>query len=337
MNDIFNIDELVGHILSFVPRKFIVSCVLVNKRFKKMVKVDNDYENVVRNSDLYSLNKIKYHPHAVMQVAKKYRNFDLMEWMLRYKMELFENDLDEMGEYIGFVGKEEFFDVCPLHTLLVGMCEGFHFDLLEKYKDSYEYYYDYYIDKFAFKMGGDIQYKILSLFQITNSNLSYQIMGNCARPDKEYVRQYILDNLLLIHEDLNDSMCDGLIDGTHLDIFMEYSDDYYCEDVGQFKKLIIRNDYEFFKFIVVNNCMIASYDNVKYWDKFMREWDGIYWDDVVIYCIHFKRVDMIIFLINEITFSLDMYAKFLCETKKWMFDDIEKVFVDNYGLFRTLR
>jgi hypothetical protein len=338
MNTIFDIDELVGHILSFVPRKFIVSCVLVNKRFNKMVKVDNDYENVVRNTDFYSLNKIKYHPSALMIIAKKYRNFDLMEWMLRYKMKLFRNSGNKEN-FIGFVGKEEFFDDIT-GELIEGMCEGMHFDLLEKHRYCFGYYNAYEVIKFASKMGDIIANKIFSILKISNNSSNIEkIIGNCSRTDKNHVKTYIdiIHQLFPNNPYIYEYICDGLIEGGHLDIFIEFHKEYLCKYSGPLKKLIINNDYEFFKFVIMNNCEVTLYDNIKICDDFSNEFDWESCYHLVIDCIHFKRVNIILFLINEITFSLEFYNKFLNEARMLEFDDIEKVFIDNSKLFKTLR
>jgi hypothetical protein len=336
MNDIFNIDELVGHILSFVPRKFIGPCLFVNKRFHKMIKVDGDYENATINEDLYSLNKIKYSPMAVINIAKKYGHMDLMEWLVRNKMDILERDCNDLYEMIGFIGEEELIMVRRIWEILNGLCMGLHFDLIKKYKNHLSINHSIII-QFAYSLNdGVIRDKILSLLDIKKLNTPSIIVGTCMRTDKKYVKSYI--ETLETSYYIIDCVCEGLILGNHFDIFVWYSKDknYECDTQGThaLKTLVINNNYEFLKYVIMHNCEFPLRNGIKSWSiSDTREYEFGY-DDLVKYIIHYKRIDMILFLINEIQFSMLCYDSFMQKARTLGFEDVMMVLKDNVGLFK---
>lgn len=334
MNDVFNIDELVKHILLFVPKKSIGSCMLVSKRFYKMIDIEKDQDIVAKNEDFFSLSKIKYSPYAVMHIAKDNGNVDMMRYLLKKGYD--KNDKTTM---IGFIGDEELFKTIKFpnsyeesvqtSNFAIGLCGGMHIDLLEKYKNKVYISEDLKIMIFeAYKHGNqDMKNKLEEIEVYYDDMCNWgrfyraKVSGVIARKDCNV--KSIKDGLSL-NTDF-DMLCDALILGEHYDMFewsmTKYK--YVCRDYHILEYLIRKNNYKFFskifldyfkdyKFGIRGKTIIGGYNL----GGFMT---------LVEWCIEFRRVNILELVLNYTQFEKDVYCQFLEWANMLGFDDIGDV------------
>jgi hypothetical protein len=117
-------------------------------------------------------------------------------------------------------------------------------------------------------------------------------------------------------------ICDFLIDLGHFDIFVWLASkyDYDFNDYDIFDRIIMHGELEYFEYAI---------KNLKYTLYHFQ----INLIVILIMCAPYKRIDMILFLINYHSFS--NYDDVIKTVKELGFSDIEKVFTDNEHLLKT--
>ena len=84
------------------------------------------------------------------------------------------------------------------------------------------------------------------------------------------------------------------------------------------------NNYAMFTHILLNNCeRVISY-----------EYGSIEYYKLVMYCINYRRVHMLTFLINYVTFNNIRYQEFLVKAISLKFNDITNALISNSHLFK---
>jgi hypothetical protein len=362
MNDIFNIDELVENILSFVPRAMIGSCLFVNKRFNKLIKVDDDYENVARNGDLFSLNKIVCSYDAVINIAKKYENIAMMEWIIKNKRTMLLYDW-QYANFVGFIGDIDLLNGYKMYLFLNGVIDKLFvnmvntlkildddyddlddilendmcFKLLKKYETQLSMLNIDYLVEIAFRIHNNaFTRKLISSFKLPITHVDNEIIyGKCSRNDTKYVKSYIdkYSNSWSLYQITK--MYDGLIEGGHYDIFIEMTKkvNYKCISYSIINKIIMDNNYKFFTYFVDNNLEIYDKDGHRY------TYDDIEHNEVEMFfliqlSIHYKRVKMLLFLLNNITFTTNHYKRCMELVDKLKFDDVKNIIIQHKELFK---
>ena len=350
MHDVFIIKELCQHILSFIPRKIIMPCVLTCKKFYNSIPIDLDQESVTINSDIFSLLQITYSPKAVINIAKKHGNIDMIEYLLKYELDTLK-DINT-NYFIGYIGNEELLDKLDLQQLdsaMVGICEGMHVNLIEKYKKYLRYNGNKSdIIKFAYKINnGDILQKVIP-------NADYEseysrdaiLIGLCAQKNANDVITYIkliIENKM--YESTISNICDGLIEGEHYDIFEWFVNEqivkdnggYECWNDGIMENLIQNNNFKFFTYVILNYCKKWNFEGYNFIIKQPYPYEA---DDCLDFrylvdcCIDYKRTEILLFLIDHITFNMRHYQKFLNKAKLLGFDDIENLLVLHLHKFK---
>ena len=342
----FIIKELLCHILSYVPKSVIIPCALVSKDFNNAIKIDYDQESVAKNSDMFSLLKIPYSPKVVINIATLHNNIDMVDYLINKYDNIIHNK--ELWYNIGYMGNEYLLNKIKVDRVreymflshaLVGITDGLHMGLFEKYKK-----YTYFVFRIltsAYKSNcKEIRNKILIN---DNGNFSEigkresKLSGKCARKDKDYVLAFIKkcdndieNNRYYTNECWNDinSICNGLLEGEHYDIYMWFMDKeknkYKCCEIEIIKNLIRTNNYAMFTHILLNNCeRVISY-----------EYGSIEYYKLVMYCINYRRVHMLTFLINYVTFNNIRYQEFLVKAISLKFNDITNALISNSHLFK---
>ncbi len=364
MHLVFTIKELLQHIISFVPRNAVIPCALVSKDFYSSLTIDYDQESVAKNGDMFSLLKIIYSPTAVLNIATLNNNIDMVDYLLqKYGGDCIEND-EILCKNIGFMGNEYLFckieNKFSISAAIIGICEGGHIDLFEKYKHNYNICYTG--DEIliaAYKSGCNEMLNIVKKYMVDRAELfdnwiddesqirGAEITGKCAIKDSNYVLNFIQTILIDKKDDLADKyrkceiiypICDGLLMGGHYDIFIwffETSDDanYNCEMNEFILNLIITNNYKMLTHVLSNNCyrfLIGGHL------LFGPEWspeEPINYPELVMYCIDYKRVEMLIFILDLLRFNTDRYQSFLDKAKSLNFTDITEILISNSHLF----
>ncbi len=355
MHDIFIIKELLQHILSFIPRKLIMPCALTCKSFHDAIKIDRDQDTVAKNSDMFSLLKIPYSPKAIIKLASKYKNNDIIEYLLDKNINLLD-DYD-MPKIIGYIGSEYLLEKLGKNYLsfaIIGLCEGLHFDLFEKYKHNLQYRQVYDIIEAAYKT--DCFDMINNVFCLVNKYCAYaeavnnrKINGLCTKKNENGVLSYI-KNLILtidINSNIISSICNGLIESEHYDTFVWFlneeivknNEKYNCKSNELMEGLIINNNFKMFCYVISNNCFIwwsedKNCNIVVEYDFGYGQLEGdIDFCELVICCIDYRRIEILTFLINYIRFNLTRYQEFLNKSQSLKFDDIANVLISNSHLF----
>jgi hypothetical protein len=88
-------------------------------------------------------------------------------------------------------------------------------------------------------------------------------------------------------------------------------------------ELIINNEQELFFGICLNKCLSDS-------NKIQCRDDGLL---LVLYCIYFKRKEMLTFLLSKILFSMNQYNKMFAKAQQLKFDDMETFLKANVPTF----
>ncbi len=366
MHNIFIIKELLEHILSFIPRKLILPCAFTCKSFYYAIAIDYNQDTVAQNSDIFSLLKIPHSPIAVINIANKYDNNDMIKYLLEINTNLLDDD--NICQIIGNIGDEYLLNKLSdgkLSAAVIGICEGLCVDLFEKYKDKLYYgSHLFFSVKNVYKMNCDeminnvIGY-VIPKFPENIDDIGYaEIVGSCARRNENdvllYIKKFILTDKFTMDPDyfLDYISCigDGLIEGEHYDTFVwftnemikdngEYYCNYYCENETTIKILIINNNLKMFQYVLLNNC--RKWHNENYYIA-LNKWtygnsDYIDFFELAYYCIDYRRIEILTFLINHIRFNLTRYQGFLNKSQSLKFGDITNVLISNKHLFIDYR
>jgi hypothetical protein len=363
----FTIKELLQNILSYIPKSIIIPCALVSKDFYNTIEIDYDQESVAKNSDMFSLLKIIYSPKVVLNIATLHNNIVMVDYLLcKHGYEYIEDD-DILCRNIGFMGNDYLLEkIKEKHNFslaIIGMCEGGYTELFEKYKNSYDICYtgdELLIAAYksgSFKMPNTVKKYMndkSSLFDswIDGTQLKdAEITGKCAIKDSDYVLNFIQTIIVDKKDDLENkyrkgdiifTICDGLMMGEHYDILVwlfETLDDawYTCEMNESILNLIIKNNYKMLTLVLSKYCYRFLIDGHL---LFGPEWspeEPINYPELVMYCIDYKRVDMMIFILDLIRFNMERYQTFLDKAKSLKFTDIEAILVLNLHLFDDYR
>ncbi len=352
MHDIFIIKELLEHILSFVPRNLIIPCAFTCKRFHDAIKIDHDQDSVAKNSDMFSLLKIPYSSKAIINIAAKYKNNDIIEYLLNKNMHLLCDFT--ICEIIGHIGNEILLEKLTdphLSFGITGLCGGLQFELFEKYKHKLSSRDVYEVVRIAYKTGCyDMINNVLCHFtgfwengmDITDGKM----VGLCARENETDVLLHVKNLLITTHmESYNISIiCDGLIEGEHYDTFIWFLNEeivknngkYACKSDTIMECLIINNNFKMFCYVITNNCAKWSYNGYYVVMSDSQAWfedDYLDFCNLVDACIDYRRIDMLTFLINHIRFNLKHYQQFLDKSQLLKFDDVSNVLITNSHLF----
>ncbi len=356
MHDIFIIKEILQHILSFVPRKLIMPCVITCKSFHDAIKIDHNQDNVAKNSDMFSLLKIPYSSKAIINIAGKYKNNEIVLYLINKNLDLL-GDL-EICKIIGYIGNEYLLSKLigtRISRAIVGICEGSHIDLFEKYKNKL-YRYDLFdMVKAACKTNCiDMIHNVINYATKTfiaktfdsEDMVNGEIFGKCANENGNDIILYI-KNLMTYDDFVTDyisPICEGLIEGNHYDILVWFLDEeivknngeYYCENFELVKYLIINNKFKMFSRVLSKYCLKWIYEgyNIVKNDKF--KWAEDHHLDfcaLVDLCIDYRRIEILTFLITDIRFNLIRHQEFLNKSQLLNFDDVTNVFITNSHLF----
>jgi hypothetical protein len=360
----FTIKELLQHILSYVPKKVIMPCVLVSKDFYNSITIDYDQESVAENGDMFSLLKIIYSPRVVLNIATLHNNIDMVDYLLFKQNGDIQDDI--LCKNIGFMGNnyllEKIKDKRKFLLAIIGMCEGGHVELFEKYKNNYDIYHTG--DELliaAYSSGCSEMVNVVRKFMIDKSNLfdrwidglqikGAKITGKCAIKDYNYVLNFVQNIIVKKKDKLSNEylkrevifpICDGLLMGEHYDIFIWFLktlDAYYnCEYNEFILNLIIKNNYKMLTYILTNNCYRFLIDGHL---LFGPEWspeEPINYPELIMYCIDYKRIEMLVYILDLMRFNMERYQSFLDKAKLLKFTDIENILILNSHLFDDYR
>jgi len=332
------IKELLEHIISFVPRNIIINSALVSKSFYNGIKIDTDQESVAKNADMFSLLKIPYCPDVMINIAAQNNNANMFEYLLdKHKINI---NNPKLCKSIGQSGNEYLISKVHKNPFIedvkVGICEGLHENLFDKYK-VYEdsrcrlILYKTYIDKT--KMN---QY--INVHNIDDiDELRYaDIEGYCSRKNANEIKIYIqkLIDKNKIAEVIK-YVFRGLIIGNHMELFLSLNKNYtyLCNESHIMSELITQNNYQMFSHILLNNNHDHELRNGRIYCKFKYTLDEFNYIHFMLVCINYKRIEMIKFLINHIIFNKHRYGQFIQKAKSFKFDDIENLLVLNSHLF----
>ncbi len=354
MHDIFTIKELLQHILSSIPKKLIIPCVLVCKSFHDAIQIDYNQDTVAINSDMFSLLKIPYSPKAVVNIAAQYNNIDMVKYLINKNIDLLDDS--DLCQTIGYIGYEDLIKQMSRKNTayaVIGICEGLHVELFEKYKSHDFYNYD--MTMAVYKTDCvEMQHRVND-FLNEGRNYYYdidveaaKINANCAKKNANEVLKFIQNlidtNIFVKDTDYIEYACDGLIEGGHHDIFVWFQEQitniddsymYTCENDMLMECLIKNNNYKMFAYVLTNNCVRKGYHDGRY--RIIIENYGLHtltFCKLAICCIDYRRFNMLTFLIEYIEFNLVRYQEFLNKAQLLKFDDIVRVLVSNLHLFK---
>ncbi len=354
MHEIFTIKELLQHILNFIPRKLIMPCAFTCKSFYYAIAIDYNQDTVAKNSDMFSLLKIPYSSKAVVNIAAQYNNIDMVNYLINKNIALLDDS--ELCQMIGYVGDEDLITQMPTKNIahaMIGICEGLHIELFEKYKTHDFYNYD--MTMAVYKNDCvDMQDRV-NEFLDNGRNYYYdidlkgaKINGNCARKNANDVLKFIQNlidtNIFSDDTDYIEYACDGLIEGGHHDIFVWFQEQitniddnymYTCENDMLIECLIKNNNYDMFTYILANNCVRKGYYDGRY--RIIIDNYGLHtlnFRKLAVCCIDYRRVHMLTFLIEYIEFNLVHHQEFLDKAYLLKFYDIVQVLVLNSHLFK---
>ncbi len=137
-----HIKELLGHILSFIPKRDIHLYASTCKSFYEAIPIIQDQKLVAELGDMFSLKKIAYSPKIVMSIACCFNNVKIVNYLTN---KLLVNQIYfGMSQAIGFSGNEDLInkinDKYPLkmNEVFLGICEAGHVTLFDKYLTYYE-------------------------------------------------------------------------------------------------------------------------------------------------------------------------------------------------------
>ncbi len=345
MDNVFIIDELLRHILSFVPRNLIIPIAITCKHFYNKIAIDYNQESVAKNSDMFSLLKIPYSPIAVINIAMRNNNIDMVDYLIKHNKNLLGDKY--LCQSIGYIGYEKLISKLEnfyLGNAIVGMCEGSHVELFKKYRDDHI----------------NCEYPVQAIINKNNCTKMQQIIGNyykyerqdakiygkCAQQNKDDVITFIKELIDTNNFSNNsDNICDGLIDGGHYDIFIWLQNEkhlwteeyYFCCYNDIVENLIRSNNYQFFTYVLINHCQQLMEFNVEHKPKYLEDFgylDNLDHAKFVLLCIDYKRMDFLEFLLKHVTFNTKRYEEFICKAETLQFNDIMEILITNQSLFK---
>lgn len=342
MMNVFDIDELVKHIYSFIPRKSIGPCMLVNRRFYKMIDIDYDQDSVAKNEDFFSLYKIQYSPYAVMHIAKDNRNVDMMKYLLKKGY-----NYNDVVQIVGFVGDETQFNTIQFYNqhdkstktskFVVGLCEGMHIDLLSKYKDNICDSTDLGIMVFGVykNCSGDdmlnkireiiINYDDMCRWGRFSDNIMAGVLARRNINTDEFKNAILNANTFNNHNVL----IDGIIYREDSDMFewimsnTKMNEKYVCYDYNILEHLIKKNNYKIFSIIFLNyfkdykfgicgKIMISGYESRN--SMLLVRW-----------CIDYRRIDILELVLSYTYYERDVYDVFFGWANDLGFMDVGEI------------
>jgi hypothetical protein len=315
MHSIFIIKELLEYILSLIPRNIIIPCALTNKSFYNAIEIDYDQENIAKTGDMFSLLKIPYYPNVVLNIAVLHNNIEIIDYLLKKQPTLIKNKV--ICQTIGYMGNENLINKIDISSNLfdyitMGICEGKHVNLLEKYNCSK---FLHSMIKGTYKSDSIImKQKMKELlkndtFYITyvNNFTSAKIIGKCASKNVDNIITFIKKSIenSNIHN-YHSYICDGLIEGGHYDIFVWLENEYpikkynccYHEYLNQ---LVRSNNLKMFRYIILNN---VDPDDLAYPERY-RDDKGMMLYDTAEHCIEYDRTEMAKILLQNVMFDED--------------------------------
>ena len=127
------IDNIIHLILPFLSKRTIISAALTNKLWYQSVPIDYDQESVAKNNDMFSLLKIPFSPKVVTYIALRNNHTNMVSYLLKEYNHCIEYD-DEFARSCGYSGNKLFLDLTTnTANVIIGLCEGEHLDLFDKY------------------------------------------------------------------------------------------------------------------------------------------------------------------------------------------------------------
>ena len=332
-----DIKELLQHIFKFVPRTVIMSCVLTCKYFQNNVLIDCDQESVAKNGDMYSLHKINYSPLAVSLIAIKYDNTQMVSYLMDKYPEIINSKL---CSYIGYNKNEYLMKKLNEEQFLCaekGICIGSHFDLIDKY-DLYNKH-EFLVVIGIYKTNNKLLQAVLKRKFISELMFEYaKEIGNIYNKNENEVIEY----LGKIFKD--EPMYSLKYDNTYaILIDMEYYEVIRLLNKEIIKDMRLRTGYEdiLLKLIkngkaelffdIMSSKFIGTENRIKH-NKYFEEYYTNF-ETLALWCIDFKRINMLTFLINKIIFTLEQYSVMLIKAHDLKFDDIKTLLINNISLF----
>ncbi len=344
MHEIFLIKELVQYILSFIPRKLIIPCALTCKSFRDAITIDYNQETVAKNSDMFSLLKIPYSLNVVANISVRNNNVEMFEYLLQ-KHKFNVGDIEGLDRSLGYSGNEILFNGYssnhPNHTpyeVLNGICEGSHVDLFDKYN---VYYYGECMAE-IYKTNVDKTKIDKILLQNYGNEIDdidcIIIEGYCARETPQNVKkaiQKLFDNGQI--RNIIDNVYKGLVCGNHYDLitWLDKIHKFPHNDTYIFRDLVIKNNFKMFVYLfsLLNNNFCNG--RIKLITHRWYHSGNINYVKLVNYCIDYRRLDMLEFLIKNIIFNTIRYQAFLAKAELLSFNDVKSLFIKNSQLFEV--
>ena len=332
-----DIKELLQHIFKFVPRTVIMSCVLTCKYFQNNVLIDCDQESVAKNGDMYSLHKINYSPLAVSLIAIKYDNTQMVSYLMDKYPEIINSKL---CSYIGYNKNEYLMKKLNEQQFLYaekGICIGSHFDLIDKY-DLYNKH-EFLVVFGIYKTNNKLLQAVLKRKFISELMFEYaKEIGNIYNKNENEVIEY----LGKIFKD--EPMYSLKYDNTYVILIdMEYYEVIRWLNKEIIKDMRLQKGYENILLELIENgkaelffdIMSSKFIGTENRIKHNKYFDECYtnYKTLALWCIDFKRINMLTFLINKIIFTPEQYDVMLIKAHDLKFDDIKTLLINNISLF----
>ncbi len=340
MYNVIIIKELLQHILSFIPRKIIFSCALTCKHFYNAITIDYNQENVAKNSDMFSLTKIPYSLMVVTNISARNNNIEMFEYLLqKHKFNI--NDIEGLSKSIGYSGNEKLFNKITTfsnsyYDMLFGICEGGR----EGLYDKYNVYDNYYCIKQIYKTNINRQ-KIDKIALEKYTNFEHDIFvveGYCSIGNLTDIKSYIqliIDNNLI--KDYKYYIYRGLIYGNHYEliIWLDKMCKFQCDGNNLMINLIVKNNFKIFTYLISSMHNNFCNGRIKFIEPMQHNINEINYINLVEYCIEYRRLDMLNFLIKHIIFNKFRYQDFIAKAELLSFNDVKKLIMANLSLFEV--
>ena len=335
-NNPLKIKELLGLILSFIPRRDIHLCVSTCKSFYESIPIIHDQQIVAELGDVYSLKKIVYSPYVVAHISCHNGNAEMANHVLGKLINSIDYrifvDLIKGTTLMdfGYFGNENLLKRLSNVTndkyaiIFMGICKGGHINLFDDYiKYCVKEPHIFWAIVYTFSSDNVLMHhKVTEHFEHLEIIFkSAKLYGTFSHPNKIKMKQLIED--IIKNHEFNDtillSICGGLLLGGHFDIFM------WLQNKKLFKtKCIFNIPRMIIKFIEnINNFKTFEYLFLNHFDY---KNDDYNMDDLIMWAIHHKNVNVLKLLLEYIHFDNLKYECFMKEAIRLKFDDIVKVF-----------
>ncbi len=340
MHNIITIKELVQHILSFIPRKIIVPCALTCKHFHNAITIDYNQERVAINSDMFSLIRIPYSLIVVANISIRNNNIVMFEYLLKkHKFDF--RDIEGLYRSIGYSGNEILLDKImgksfPELDMKIGICEGSHTNLIDKY----DLYNNYFCVKEIYKTNVDKQ-KIDTIVSDKYMKFELDIFtteGYCATGTlinvKSYIQQIIDSNLI---KDYTYYIYRGLIHGNNYDlvVWLDKMYKFPCNENYLMKDLIVKNNFKIFTYLISSLNNMFCNGRIKFITFDFLHHSEVNYANLAYFCIEYRRLDMLEFLMENIIFNKFRYQEFLAKAEILSFNDVKNLLQKNSHLFEV--